>query len=367
MYKTLKEKRDFFSNGYQDDFIIDDFRSLVKILDELDHNLYGVRYPDWIDKWSENGVIVNHGDFPMDKKVVGQIFKGIISEQLEKEDPTEFYFRGVSEAKYSILTSSKRKWDDDGLNKIFNSYLEFLQNVYVKSSEHPLLDKILSLEGLTKEERVLNLFSLVQHYRGPSSFIDFTLDMNVALHFATEKTVAPTTKANRGYSGNINDYFSLYLLTRRPIGKLKQTLNKKILNKTANEIALGNRNVDDPNYIVFLSDFIRIDYSKPLSRNNAKLRSNPRIVSNYNQNILPQMGVFVINNHSELSLEESLENYKDDEERVDELQIRCFNINKNLSSQIKKILLTKHNIDHDFLFPNLDNLMNSIFKSFTKI
>jgi hypothetical protein len=170
-YKDLEEKRFFFSNGQKESFVIDTKTAL--------------------DNWFNNMQL---------------------EEKLESEiDPTAWIYRGMTEAKHKLLTSSQRLWISHEMSQWANkNYIEFISDLVDKANENTLINQVFKLYNYTRRDREFPILSLLQHYGAPTPLMDWTYNNNVALFFATDYL-----KKEKESRAKIDDYFSLYRINKR--------------------------------------------------------------------------------------------------------------------------------------------------------
>ncbi len=85
------------------------------------------------------------------------------------------------------------------------------------------------------------------------------------------------------------------------------------------------------------------------------IRTNKPLTSIYNQNIIPQEGLFIFNPHSQKTLEEI---FNPDLTKDDwNLELRLFdffNIHKDLAEYLRRKIDVSYKVNKGFIFPNLN-------------
>ncbi len=304
-FKDLDSKRKFFQNGDDQSFIINSKEEL--------------------DSWFNE-----------------------IGQQIDisgKADATKYIYRGLGEAKYKNISSAQRYWITNAMKDWpKNNYLDFIIELVQIAKQRPLIKKVFDYYNYSNIDREFPILSLLQHYGAPTPLIDWTYNSNIAFYFAVSKIINANGKG-------INDYFSIYRIDKRNHDNYMKNiadLNKKDIYP---EIRSVKKNIHS---IFYLSDFERrgesIGKTNPLSV--LKIRLRKPVTSTYNQNIIPQEGLFIFNPYSDKTLEDILPNR----------QIECYNIKKDLSEYLRRKLSVKSNINESFVFPQLRNEANLIIE-----
>lgn len=319
IYNDLEQKRNFFSNGQKESFIIDTKSAL--------------------DIW----------------------FKDVQDEEkLESEiDATAFIYRGMTEAKYKLLTSAQRLWISNEMSQWANkSYIEFISELVGKANENKLIKNLFNLYNYSRSDREFPILSLLQHYGAPTPLMDWTYNNDVAFFFATDglkKKEEPKT--------NIDDYFSVYRINKRKYKKellniidfIPKELYPEI--KSFNDFGDNNGNPKS-NGIFYISDFERKGESTGEIRpfGHLKIRTKKPLTSVYNQNIIPQEGLFIFNPFSKKTLEEIFSpDFNKSGWNLALTPFECFNIHKDLAEYLKRKIDVRSKINKGFIYPNLND------------
>jgi hypothetical protein len=319
IYKNLEEKRNFFSNGNKESFIIDTKTAL--------------------DKWFT--------DVQEEEKLETEI------------DATAWIYRGMTEAKYKLLTSSQRLWITNEMQQWANkSYLEFISDLVNKANGNTLIKKVFDLYSYSKSDREFPILSLLQHYGSPTPLMDWSYNNNVAFFFATDGL-----KKKEEPKEQIDDYFSVYRINKRKYKKellniidfIPKELYPDI--KTFRDFGDDNGNPKS-NGIFYISDFERKGESSGETNpyGSLKIRTRKPLTSIYNQNIIPQEGLFIFNPFSEKTLEEIFNpDFNKSGWNLALTPFDCFNIHKDLAEYLKRKIDVRFKINKGFIYPNLND------------
>ncbi len=326
-YNDFEDKKRYFSNGELESFVIDSKSAL--------------------DKWFK--------DVQEEEKFDNQI------------DATAWIYRGMTEAKYQLLTSSQRLWITNEMNQWANkSYMDFISDLVNKANDNTLVKKVFDLYNYSRSDREFPILSLLQHYGAPTPLMDWTYNNNVAFFFATDglnKKENPKSK--------IDDYFSVYRINKR-INK-KELLN--IIDFIPNEFYPKINSFNDlgdikenpqTNGIFYISDFERRGESSGKTKPFGQLliRTRKPLTSIYNQNIIPQEGLFIFNPSSQKSLEEIFNpNLKGKDWNLMLKPFDCFNIHKDLGEYLRRKIDVRFKINKSFIYPNLNDEARKIKES----
>lgn len=280
-------------------------------------------------------------------------------------------YRGVNEAKFHIYTSAQRFWLTDNL-KSQSTFNEFIGKLLCKlKSDNTIIEYLKSTDVAYND--VLGL-AMLQHFGAPSTFIDFSLDLNCALFFAFDGM-------KKGNSENeIDDYVSLYIVKRKA---LEQSFLPNLTDMYAHGMESGISMLEDfaakdpktPVYAALIRNIDKFvcwyDPQNPqggLSSINIPCYiGNPLVEKSFstykenqkfywsNINLIAQKGCFILNTHESQPLEVIMasKGYK----------ILCINIHKTLSEYIKD----KIKLSCDDIYPDFHKRISSIYKEYLKI
>ncbi|WP_158826976.1 FRG domain-containing protein [Mucilaginibacter lacusdianchii] len=290
-------------------------------------------------------------------------------------------YRGIGDAGYKIYTSLQRQWIQKELSGNYN-FDAFVRKYLLETKSDPLLSKF--FEALKLSKSFPALFSFLQHYGAPTTLLDFTGNVDVALYFATEKLPAFHP------AGNISDYFSVFFIAEEDIELL--SYNKAIEGiKNMQEQWSGFFQGADM-FEQYIDQYIEMSTEKIFL-----VDHQPENMTVYNAlnnvNILAQGGLFIYNGYPDKPLELALREFFKDaarfqysihddlvgpesqaindeyfnvtlprnrafQERLEKNIINSYEINKTLLPYIQsKGLLTKEEI-----YPNLNDRTWNIFE-----
>lgn len=326
-YKDLDQKRNFFSNGHKEGFVIDTKADL--------------------DKWFQ--------DVQDEEKKESKI------------DATAWIYRGMTEAKFKLLTSSQRLWISNEVNQWANkNYIEFISDLVAKANENALMDKVFKLYNYKRNDREFPILSLLQHYGAPTPLMDWTYNNNVAFFFATDGL-----KKKEEPKAKIDDYFSVYRIYKKKYKKELLNIIDFLPEKHYPDIKsfydLDNNNLTPKsNRIFYISDFERKGESTEETRpyKNLIIRTIKPLTSIYNQNIIPQEGLFIFNPSSHRTLEDIFNSYLNKDDLYSALTpFDCFNINKDLAEYLRRKIDVRFKINKGFIYPNLNDEARKIKES----
>jgi len=319
IYKTLEQKRNFFSNGQKESFVIDTKSAL--------------------DKW--------FSDVQDEEKQESEI------------DATAWIYRGMTEAKYKLLTSSQRLWISNEMQQWANkSYIDFISDLVDKANGNALIKKVFEFYNYSRSDREFPILSLLQHYGSPTPLMDWTYNNNVAFFFATDGL-----KKKEKSRENIDDYFSIYRINKRQykrellniIDFIPKELYPDI--KSFNDFGDNNGNPKS-NGIFYISDFERKGESIGATRpfGNLMIRTKKPLTSIYNQNIIPQERLFIFNPFSQKTLEDIFNtDLNKDGWNLALTPFDCFNIHKDIAEYLRRKIDVRFKINKGFIYPNLND------------
>jgi hypothetical protein len=123
------------------------------------------------------------------------------------------------------------------------------------------------------------------------------------------------------------------------------------------------------NGIFYISDFDDGNAFNVFQHNSIRLRASRPMTSVYNQNIIPQEGLFIFNPFSDKPIDEVFNVDADSEGSNLSLHpFACINIKKDLSDYVRRRIKNHSNIDHSFIYPHLYDdakiILNSTLNGF---
>jgi hypothetical protein len=271
---------------------------------------------------------------------------------LKTANRTNFIFRGMKEAQHRLYTSAQRIWiENDMAEWPGNSYINFIKELSAKAKENALLKRVFEVYKYYGDDRDFPALSILQHYGAPTPFMDWTYNINVALFFATENS-----KPGHG-TDDIDDYFSIYFLNKGVFvdgdERFINILTKASTNKAWAQLQDFDNHQDNNPQMLYLSDFEDPDIKK--HHDSIAIRTKVPLTSIYNQNIIPQEGLFIFNPSAKNPIDEMFLNMA--------APIVCFNIKKDLADYVRRKI--QHNaIETGFIYPELKrtvpNILNEV-------
>lgn len=316
MYEDFQSKKEKFKNGSEDNFIIDKKEALDKLISQ------------------------------------------ITEERLSSKNKTKLIFRGMNEAKHKLITSAQRYWISNDLEQWAgtNQYLDFIVEIIKKGRTNNTLNKVFELYDYPDNSRDFPILSLLQHYGAPTPLMDWTYNYQVALFFAIDGLKKnPTTK-----SDSIDNYFSIYKINKNE--NRGELINLFDISPSGIDMNSLREFGDDPkkpkkNNIFYISDF-----EEPLLNNHPdlKIRTEKPLTTVYNQNIIPQEGLFLFNPFKEKSIEDIFCQEWGIGSNLHLTAFDCYNIHKDLSEYLLRKLNIGYNTNRSFIFPDLWNEASKI-------
>lgn len=187
------------------------------------------------------------------------------------------------------------------------------------------------------EQFEFSLLSLIQHYGGYTPLLDWSYDLNVGLYFA----IINQHSNNLFGQEDINQYCSLYVIDNTH-AKLQSLVEMGSFKKVFESVRDPQKGVKR---IFYLSDFTE------------KNSNRPPLTSVFNQNIIPQKGLFLFNPSRTIPMETYLIEICSQAKNLQ--GFTCYNINKGLSEYIQRKIASQ-GYNKDFIFPDLNTVIHRI-------
>jgi hypothetical protein len=296
------------------------------------------------------------------------------------------------EANFKLYNSFQRYWIKHNFHNGKKSPQDYFSHILKEASgwSRGIIAKNYNALGF-KGNADFFVFSLLRHHNVPVPLLDFTRNPWIALFFALENT------SNVSAENGIENYFSIYELTRKHVlcqPPFKEAALDSLEKGESYRIEFikrkeswEKRGINYPEHLIRIEmcgEFIHSLATSHLLDN----KELPIIIEDLpqddvkfkifsNLNIISQEGLFIASANPEKSLEECIDKYvhtlcqnRRVENRFDEIrnrqreEFRCFNIHKNLKSEIKWKLDKNFGINQDSVYPDLYKLQQFCEESF---
>jgi FRG domain len=266
------------------------------------------------------------------------------------QNKTDFIFRGMSDARFKLYTSAQREWIQNDMEEWdANNFIAFIDRMVQKAKKYPLLNKVFDVYQYSDKKREIPILSILQHYGAPTPLMDWSYNINVSLFFATEKLLGGNG------TGNIENYFSIYLINKS--NYRSELLNLIDFDNNFQTTILSFREwTESPNAnnIFYISDFERGNTYNAIVDSKIRMIATHPLTSIYNQNIIPQEGLFIFNPFSKKTIEDIFNiNLNNAGGNLALTPFACFNIKKDLAEYVRRRIKNKFQIDHNFIYPHL--------------
>jgi len=268
------------------------------------------------------------------------------------------YFRGMGEAKHKLFSSAQRLWlnyemQDWKRQPPQLQYQDFVMKSISESlNSHTLLANVFDLYGIKGSHKEFPCLSILQHYGSPTPLLDWTYNFKVALFFATEYATVPAVNI----ANELDDYFAIYVITEETyrITEIEDREGVASCFPVPPEPA-------HPGHLLRLTD-IKLDmngFCDPADPFKKVL-----MATIYNQNIIPQEGLFIFNPHAEIPLEDLFNKEHRsaipvDEENVPTSSFMVYNIHKRLREYVKR-KIAMQGYTRDYIMPDLKTYASGI-------
>lgn len=323
-------------------------------------------------------------------------------------------FRGVNEAKYKIFSSLQRKFQIEAINRIkYQDQFSFMNQEIQELEGSKVLPKYYKSLGTPITDYLY--MSFLQHYSAPTTFIDFSENIDKALYFATRDIEYSYPTDNK----TISNYVSLYWIEStngklplppvydivvkqcikalyaflstletsavqtdrddnhseksEDIKTVKQVINKYLsfdyLKSVELGLILGNNDsryqrlfVEEQYYVDLCGQITKYLKTRSKSAMNLWQESikflfkEAVVIANLNQ--VAQEGCFI--HFLPPDVNTALEEYEVPESNS-KLEIHCANIHKSLCPYIQKWLYDQKNISQQSLFPNPQTIAENAY------
>ncbi|MBS1521579.1 MAG: FRG domain-containing protein [Bacteroidetes bacterium] len=310
----------------------------------------------------------NQRHFQIDTKKEFDEWYDFYTSEFKENRRTDFIFRGMSDAKFRLYTSAQREWIQNDMEEWGSgNYINFINRLVQEAKKYPLLKKVFDIYQYSDIRREFPILSILQHYWAPTPLMDWSYNIDVSLFFATEKLTC-----GHG-NGNIENYFSIYRINK---SKYKnELLNLRDFDSNL-ETAITSysdwtENPLNPNKngIFYISDFEEGNVYGAVASSEIRLVGDTPMTSIYNQNIIPQEGLFIFNPFSKKTIEDIFNvDLNEDGWNLRLTPFACFNIKKDLADYVRRRIKKRLGIDHNFIYPHLyddaANIKNKVLDSY---
>lgn len=246
---------------------------------------------------------------------INSFFRWIYAEKMTslvvEDEDCEFFYRGQADASWSVSSSLRREWKGE------EGYIEFICR-HCNDQQDNLRNK--------KFDNIQEMFSFMQHYGKRTPFIDFTSDIDVALHFAFSKKIDPNPECEKA----INDYVSIYKIQGRRFQNVEEMIGCLCCNEkgpTPNDFRSAS-----------LCDFLHTPY--PVWEREIEVRRTTNERMSAQKGILCYCGKYA-SLPLELGLQKLYGACKDlhGEKELECYMIKCTHIHRKLICPIREYLL----------------------------
>lgn len=295
-------------------------------------------------------------------------FKNIDTEQdlddfIKSIPSNSFIFRGMNEATYKMYTSSQRYWiwNDPIIRKLgAKGYNDFIHKIIDRIRNDKEIADYLNKNGIPIND--MELLAMLQHYAVLSPLLDFTLDINSALFFATDNSSKPT-------GDKIDDYVSVYYIDKsidwiqasvqriNTVGAARASEMLDDFKQSHKDTPVDTSQVEEemrdlPFDKLADSDISFIPLEGPAAGTMTAAMPTTNFTTSYritNPRLLAQSGLFLLNLTPTEPLVELMNRV------TNSMFVNCVNIHKKLVPYIQSKYLEPKNITKDTMYFSTDD------------
>jgi hypothetical protein len=267
-------------------------------------------------------------------------------------------FRGMGDAKYQLFSSAQLLWLSYEMEHWKRAaprlqYQDFVTKMIRQALKKDSLSaKFLDLYGLQGAQREFTCLSLLQHYGSSTPLLDWSYNFRVALFFATEYATVPPVHINN----EPDDYFAIYVITEETYRVSTIELQPSVATcfppacaalHTGQLLRLTDINLDDGQIF---------DPARPFKE--------VLMAAIYNQNIIPQEGLFIFNPHTDVPMEKLFDKPHRDAVPTNEAEVPhsgfiVYNIHKRLGQCVKR-KIAMEGFTRNYMMPDLTTYANGV-------